>query len=64
MANKKKWLIKEKSCLSLFALNKFIEENEIQPQQIIKYDTTFEQMKQCTKYILTYWQEIVDKKEQ
>jgi len=58
MATKKKWLIKEKSCLSLAELNKFISENEIQPEQVIKYNTLFEQMKQSTKYILTYWEEI------
>lgn len=58
MATKKKWLIKEKSCLSLGELNKFINENEIQPEHVIKYNTLFEQMKQSTMYVLTYWKEI------
>lgn len=63
MSDKKKWLIKEKSCLSLHELNEFIAENDIQPNQVLKYNTIFEQMKQCTKYVITYWQEIEDKKE-
>ena len=58
MSNKKKWMIKEKSCLSLKELNDFISENQIQPEQVIKYSTMFEQMKQCTKYVLTFWEEI------
>lgn len=60
MSNKKKWMIKEKSCLSLKELNDFISENQIQPEQVIKYSTMFEQMKQCTKYVLTFWEEIKD----
>lgn len=60
MSNKKKWIIKEKSCLSLKELNDFISENQIQPEQVIKYSTMFEQMKQCTKYVLTFWEETKD----
>lgn len=58
MSTKKKWIIKEISFLSLKELNDFILENEIQPEQILKYSTIFEQIKQCTKYGLTFWEEI------
>lgn len=54
----KRWKIKEVSFLSIDALNKYIEENNIQPEHLIRYNTIFEQMKQCTKYLITYWEEI------
>lgn len=50
------WKINEKSFLSLKELNDFIAENDIKPENLIRYATTFEQMKQSTKYIITYWQ--------
>lgn len=53
----KRWKIKEISFFSIDALNKYIEENSIQPEHLIRYSTIFEQMKQCTKYLITYWEE-------
>lgn len=49
------WQINEKSFLSLKELNTFIAENQIKPEHLIQYKTLPEQIKQCTKYILTYW---------
>ena len=49
------WKIKEVCCNSLNELNIFIEENNISPSNVLKYETTFDQIKQNIKYILTYW---------
>lgn len=49
------WKIKEVCCNSLNELNIFIEENNILPSNVLKYETTFDQIKQNIKYILTYW---------
>lgn len=51
----KRWKIKEKGVLSLSDLNKYIADNCIQPSDLIEYRTVFDQMKQCTKYMITYW---------
>lgn len=56
----KRWKIKETSTFSLNELNEYIENNNIQPENLIQYRTVFEQMKQCIKYIITYWEEIKD----
>lgn len=49
------WKIKEVFCNSLNELNIFIEENNILPSNVLKYETVFDQMKQSIKYGLTYW---------
>ena len=49
------WKIKEVCCNSLNELNIFIEENNILPSNVLKYETTFDQIKQNIKYVLTYW---------
>ena len=54
----KRWKIKEVSFLSINELNSYIEKEGIQPEQLIRYSTTFEQIKQCTKYLITHWVEI------
>lgn len=50
-----KYEICEVSKYSLKDLNDFIAQNNIEPKDLIQYRTVFEQMKQCTKYIITYW---------
>lgn len=49
------WKIKEVCCNSLNELNIFIEENNISPSNVLKYETVFDQIKQNIKYVLTYW---------
>ncbi len=49
------WKIKEVCCNSLNELNIFIEENNISPSNVLKYETVFDQIKQSIKYVLTYW---------
>lgn len=56
----KRWKIQEIGVLSLSDLNRYIDDNNIQPNDLISYRTVFDQIKQCTKYIFTYWQEIKD----
>lgn len=50
-----KWKLKEVSFNSLTELNKYIEENDIAPNSVLKYDTFFDQMKKSMQYVMTYW---------
>lgn len=50
-----KWKLKEVSFNSLNELNQYIQENDIAPNSILKYDTVFDQMKQTMRYQITYW---------
>lgn len=50
-----KYEICEISKYSLKDLNEYIQQNNIKPEDLISYRTVFEQMKQCSKYIITYW---------
>jgi len=50
-----KWKLKEVSFNSLNELNIYIQENDIAPNSVLKYDTVFDQVKQIVRYMLTYW---------
>ncbi len=50
-----KWKIKEVNFNSLAELNKYIEEKDIAPSNVLRYNTIFDQLKQQINYILTYW---------
>lgn len=50
-----KWKLKEMCFNSLNELNAYIQENDIAPNSILKYDTLFDQIKQAMRYQITYW---------
>lgn len=51
----KRWQIKEVAFNSLNELNAYIDQEKITPKDLIKYNTIFDQMKQCMRYGITYW---------
>ena len=50
-----KWKLKEVCFNSLNELNTYIQENDIAPNSILKYDTVFDEVKQTMRYMITYW---------
>lgn len=50
-----KWSIKEAAFNSLKELNEYINEKDIVPNNLIRYETIYEALKQETRYAITYW---------
>lgn len=47
--------IKEASFNSLNELNTYIQDNNITPKDMLKYDTSFDQIKNTIRYMIVYW---------
>lgn len=46
---------------SLKELNEYIATYDIKPTDVLAYRTIFDQIKGCTKYILTFWKQVTTK---